>query len=85
MWALVVLITPCTFYVTFFHRTETKRQQAENQWKKVAASATEIPSTPSIEGDQQGQSVTPSMKRTSLAQFEVPTPTNQEIQSIITY
>lgn len=38
MWALVGLITPCTFYITFFHRTETKRQQAENQWKQIAVS-----------------------------------------------
>lgn len=35
MWALVVIITPCVIYITFFYRTETKRQQAEIAYDKA--------------------------------------------------
>lgn len=35
LWALTALILPCVIYITFFHKTEAKRLEAERQHKRI--------------------------------------------------
>ena len=35
MWSLVALLAPCGLYILFFHKTVTKRQDAEKNHQRI--------------------------------------------------
>ena len=35
MWSLVALVAPCGLYILFFHKTVTKRQDAEKNHQRI--------------------------------------------------